>query len=167
MMRAFTASWRRGVAIVVLLGFLPLSTACFGSFSLTHKVYHFNKSVSPDKWIRWLVFLTLAILPVYALASLVDVLFANSVEFWTGSNPITRLEPQKVVGPNGEVATLTPVPNGGRLVVTEPSGSVHGVTLLRAQPGVVAAYDDAGRLLGRVVGLGSDSPRVEGLATAG
>jgi len=167
MMRSFTGTWRKAVAIAVLLGFLPFATACFGAFSLTRKVYQFNRSVSPDKWMRWLVFLAMNIIPIYAFATFIDVVFANSVEFWTGSNPIAKLEPRSVVGPNGEVATLTPVPNGGRLVVTEPSGAAHAVTLLREEPGVVAAYDDAGRLLGRVLGLGGDSPRIETLAAAG
>jgi hypothetical protein len=152
-------SWRKSVAVAVLLGLLPLTSACFGSFNLTRKAYQFNKSVSPDKWVRWLVFLVMS--PIYPLAGLVDVLFANSVEFWSGSNPITaKLEPRSVVGPNGEVASLIPIDNGARIVVTEPSGAVHEVTLLRERPGVVAAYDAEGTLVSRLVGLGSDSPQI-------
>jgi hypothetical protein len=162
---AFSASWRKGVAVAVLLGFLPLTSACFGSFNLTRKAYQFNKSVSPDKWVRWLVFLVMS--PIYPLAGLVDVLFANSVEFWSGSNPITaKLEPQTVVGPNGEVASLIPVENGARIVVTEPSGAVHSMTLLREAPGVVAAYDAEGTLVRRLIGLGTDQPRIVEVAAA-
>jgi len=165
MIGAFSGCWRKGIALAVLLGFLPVTSACFGSFNLTRKAYQFNKSVSPDKWVRWLVFLMMS--PIYPLASVVDVLFANCVEFWSGSNPITaQLEPRTVVGPNGEVASLVPVENGARIVVTEPSGVVHSMTLLREAPGVVAAYDEAGQLLGRVLGLGGDSPRIERLAEA-
>jgi len=163
-MLQLTGSWRRAVALAVLLGFLPFTSACFGSFNLTAKVYRFNKSVSPDKWLRWLTFLALNILPVYPLANLFDVLFANSVEFWTGSNPVAA-KVHTAVGPNGEVATLTPVANGGRLVVTEPSGAVHALTLLR-EGGGIAAYDDGGRLLGRVIGLGGDEPQLADLAAA-
>ena len=159
MIRAFSGSWRRAVAVTVLLGFLPFASACFGSFNLTRKAYQFNKSVSSDKWVRWLVFLVMS--PIYPLAGLVDVLFANSVEFWSGSNPITaQLEPQTVVGPNGEVASLIPVENGARIVVTEPSGAVHSMTLLREAPGVVAAYDAEGTLVRRLIGLGTDQPRI-------
>ncbi len=166
MMCAFTGSWRRGVAVAVLFAFLPFANACFGSFNLTRKAYHFNKSVSSDKWVRWLVFLAMS--PIYPLASVVDMLFANSVEFWSGNNPImVQLEPRTVIGPNGEVASLIPVENGARIVITEPSGTVHTATLLREEPGVVAAYDDRGQLLGRVLGLGSDAPRLERFAAAG
>jgi hypothetical protein len=167
MIAAFSGSWRKGVAVAVLLGFLPLTSACFGSFNLTRKVYQFNRSVSPDKWIRWLTFLAMTIIPFYAFATLVDVFFANCAEFWTGSNPITaKLEPQTVVGPNGEVANLVPVENGARIVVTERSGAVYSMTLLREAPGVVAAYDAEGTLVSRLVGLGTDHPQIVEVATA-
>ena len=161
MIAAFSGSWRRSVAIAVLIGFLPLTSACFGGFNLTRKVYKFNRSVSPDKWIRWLMFLALTIVPIYEFATLIDLLFANSVEFWTGSNPITaKLEPQSVVGPNGEVASLIPIENGARVVVTERTGAVHELTLLRGQPGVVAAYDAEGTLVSRLIGLGTENPQI-------
>jgi hypothetical protein len=164
-MTPFSAQWRKPVALAVLLGFLPFASACFGSFNLMRKAYQFNRGVSPDKWVRWLVFMVMS--PIYPLAGLVDVLFANSVEFWSGNNPITaRLEPQTVVGPNGEVASLIPLENGARIVVTEPSGAVHTATLLREAPGVVAAYDEQGRLVSRLVGLGSVEPRILDLAAA-
>ena len=38
MIAAFSGSWRKSVAVAVLLGFLPLTSACFGSFNLTRKV---------------------------------------------------------------------------------------------------------------------------------
>ena len=167
MSRSFRGAWHRSVAIAVLLAFLPLASACFGSFNLTRKVYQFNKSISPDKWLRWLTFLALNIMPVYPFASLVDVFFANAWEFWAGSNPITaRLEPQTVIGPNGEVASLVPIENGARIVITEPSGAVHTATLLREAPGVVAAYDAEGRLVQRLVGLDTDAPRLGDLTAA-
>jgi len=167
MTRPFRGAWHRGVAVAVLLAFTPLAGACFGSFNLTRKVYQFNKSVSPDKWLRWLTFLALNVLPVYPFASLVDVFFANAWEFWSGHNPVTaRLEPQTVIGPNGEVASLIPVENGARIVVTEPSGVVHSATLLREAPGVVAAYDEHGQFVRRLIGLDGDEPRLVDLAAA-
>lgn len=165
MTRTFPNAWRRSVAISVLLGFLPFASACFGSFNLTRKAYHFNRGVSADKWVRWLVFLVMS--PIYPLAGLVDMLFANSVEFWSGNNPINaQLEPRTVIGPNGEVASLIPVENGARIVITEPSGAVHTATLLREAPGVVAAYDGEGRLVSRMVGVGSAEPHLIDLAAA-
>lgn len=66
-------------AIVPLLG----STGCFGSFQLTRKFYAFNKNISPDKWVQELFFVATAFLvPVYGVASLIDVVFLNTMEFW-------------------------------------------------------------------------------------
>lgn len=167
MTRVLAGAWRRNTAAVVLFAFLPAAGGCFGSFNLTRKVYQFNKSVSPDKWLRWLMFLALNIMPVYPFASLVDIFFANAWEFWSGANPVTAsLEPQTVVGPNGEVASLIPVENGARIVVTEPSGAVHVTTLLREEGGAVAAYDEEGRLVARLVGLATGEPRLVDLAEA-
>jgi hypothetical protein len=63
------------------------SSGCFGSFSLTGMLYDWNGRVSDDKWVRWLVFLGLVILPVYKLLILADMLVLNTIEFWTGDNP--------------------------------------------------------------------------------
>jgi len=80
---------KRTIAALVLMGFLPVATTgCFGGFQLTRKVYSFNRDVSPDKWIRELVFLAMAIFPVYGAATFLDAVIFNSIEFWTGSNPV-------------------------------------------------------------------------------
>jgi Domain of unknown function (DUF3332) len=87
--RGTTSAMQRTIASLVLMTFLPLaSTGCFGGFQLTRKVYQFNKDISPDKWIRELAFLVMLVLPVYGFATLLDAIFLNSVEFWTGSNPV-------------------------------------------------------------------------------
>lgn len=159
MIGAFPGSWRRAVAAATLLGLLPLTSACFGSFNLTRRVYQFNKGVSADKWVRWLVFLGIS--PIYPVATVLDSFFANPIEFWSGSNPINAmLEPQTVVGPHGEVASLIPIENGARFVLTEPSGAVYSMTLLREARGVVAAYDANGTLVRRLVGLGTEHPQI-------
>ena len=81
--------FKRTIAAVVLAGFLPLSTTgCFGTFQLTRKVYKFNRDVSPDKWIQELTFLVMVVLPVYGFATFLDAVLFNSIEFWTGNNPV-------------------------------------------------------------------------------
>lgn len=163
----FSGSWRRTAALAVLLGFVPLAGGCFGSFHITRKVYNFNKSATPNKWVRWCLFMGMNIIPVYTSAVFADVVFANAVEFWTGSNPIVvKLEPQRAVGADGSVAQLIPVDGGARIVVTETNGAVHELTLLREAPGVVAVYDRDGTLVRRVSGLGGDEPQVVELAVA-
>jgi len=74
-----------------------LLAGCYGSFALTKKVHEWNGEVSPNKFVQWLVFLGLNVIPVYGIAVAVDVLVANTLEFWTGSNPVggtaTRVVP--------------------------------------------------------------------------
>jgi len=67
-------------------------TGCFGSFGATTALWKFNKGVSDNKWLQWLVFLGLSILPVYALFVLGDVIVINTIEFYTGKNPIASAQ---------------------------------------------------------------------------
>jgi len=64
------------------------ASGCFASFGATRALYHWNNSVSDSKWLKWLVFLVLIILPVYGLFILADVLVLNTIEFFSGKNPI-------------------------------------------------------------------------------
>jgi len=101
----------RTIAAVVLATFLPLATTgCFGTFQLTRKVYQFNRQISPDKWIQELAFLVMVILPVYGFATLFDAVLFNSVEFWTGQNPVLQADgaTQTIETEDGR-ATLTRV----------------------------------------------------------
>lgn len=61
---------------------------CFGSFNLTRKLYSWNDGVSKDKWIKEAVFLVLIWAPIYSLAGLGDAVIFNTIEFWSGENPI-------------------------------------------------------------------------------
>ncbi len=119
------ASLRRTATLAVAAAGLVVTSGCFGSFQLTRKVYSWNKSVSPDKWVQELVFLGLYIVPVYGLAGLADVVFANTVEFWTGTNPVASARTQR---PDG--ATLiqhgTTTSEGKTLTIEEVK---DGVTL--------------------------------------
>jgi hypothetical protein len=74
---------------VALTGACSLAlTGCFGSFGAVRALWEWNDELHPSKWVKWLVFLGLSIIPVYFLFALADALVLNSVEFWTGSNPI-------------------------------------------------------------------------------
>ncbi len=72
---------------IALLLVAVLLSGCTGSFRLTNKVYNFHRSMN-DKWMDELAFVVMAYLPVYAIAILGDAVIFNSIEFWTGNNPI-------------------------------------------------------------------------------
>lgn len=79
---------RKKRAIPVLLFLAFATSACFGSFALTSKLYNWNAS-HDDRWVRQGAFLvTGVLLPVYGIAALADAVLFNSIEFWTGENPV-------------------------------------------------------------------------------
>ncbi len=62
--------------------------SCIGSFALTNKVLSWNNQVG-SKFVNELVFFAFWILPVYEVTALADILVINSIEFWSGNNPMT------------------------------------------------------------------------------
>lgn len=79
-------------AIVAAIGIGMVSmTSCIGSFTLTNRVLAWNNHVG-NKFINELVFFGLWVLPVYEICCLADVLVLNSIEFWSGNNPMAKGE---------------------------------------------------------------------------
>ncbi len=65
----------------------PYLQGCYGGFTATKTVYKWNGTVG-DKWVNSIVMIALNIIPVYSIAGVADILILNTVEFWTGSNPL-------------------------------------------------------------------------------
>ena len=76
------------VALVLTLAGSMMFTSCIGSFQLSNKVLAWNKQVG-NKFVNELVFFAFWILPVYEITGIADVLVFNSIEFWSGSNPVS------------------------------------------------------------------------------
>ena len=91
---------------VVLSGSL-LFSSCVGSFGLFNRLSSWNQSVG-NKFVNELVFLAFNIVPVYGVAYLADALVINSIEFWSGSNPMANVgDVKKVKGENGNYLVKT------------------------------------------------------------
>ena len=81
------------VTSLVLVGFLTLSAACYGPFNLTRNVYHWNSNIKGsgevnEKWMKEIVFFGMIVIPVYMFSALLDAFVFNSIQFWSGDNPI-------------------------------------------------------------------------------
>ena len=76
-----------------------LFSSCIGSFGLTNKLLTWNRSID-SKFVNELVFIAFWIVPVYEISALADVLVINSIEFWTGSNPMAD-NVKHIKGENG------------------------------------------------------------------
>lgn len=87
------------VALIVTLASSLMFTSCIGSFRLTNKVLTWNKQVG-SKFVNELVFVAFWILPVYELSAIADLLVLNSIEFWSGNNPV-QASTKTIDGKNG------------------------------------------------------------------
>ena len=76
-------------------------SSCIGSFGLHNRILTWNEEIG-NKFVNELVFLALYIVPVYEICYFVDFLVINSIEFWSGENPMASAgEVRKVKGDNG------------------------------------------------------------------
>lgn len=74
------------IVLSVMISSLAFQS-CIGSFALTNKVLKWNRNVS-NKFVNELVFFAFWVLPVYEVTSIADLLVVNSIEFWSGNNPL-------------------------------------------------------------------------------
>lgn len=76
------------LAALTLLG---SAVGCIGKnhpFALFTGLHSWNKRASDNEWVNEVLFLALNIIPVYGLFLFADVLVFNSIDFWTGDNPV-------------------------------------------------------------------------------
>jgi len=76
--------------VTLALGVCLFATSCIGPNNAYNRVHSWNSRLSDSKFVNELAFLGLYIVPVYPLCMFGDYIVFNSVEFWTGSNPIDK-----------------------------------------------------------------------------
>jgi len=160
------------IASLLLVLFAFSNTACIGRMAMSGKVRKFNLEVVDGKWPREFVFLALYIIPVYPLMGAVDLIIVNSIEFWTGTNPVDGGERIAQVGDqryaaaeDGSEAISTLREDGSiDLEVRAADGTTYFMNVAR-EDGQVVARDEHGRRVarvdsetGQVVPLGADQP---------
>lgn len=108
------------VALILTLSASMMMTSCIGSFSLTNKLLNWNKTIS-NKFVNELVFFALWFVPVYEVASLADLVVLNSIEFWSGENPVACGK-RVIEGNDGRY--LVECDGKGYTITSENDGSV-------------------------------------------
>lgn len=99
------------MAATVLVCGSFLCSSCVGSFGLHSRLATWNQGIS-NKFVNELVYLACNIIPVYPVCYLADALVINSIEFWSGSNPMASIgDVKKVKGENGNYLVET-IENG-------------------------------------------------------
>lgn len=108
------------VGVALALAFSITSTSCLGSFALTNSLLDWNRQVG-SKVVNELVFFAFWVLPVYEVSALADALVLNSIEFWSGTNPMTA-STQRIEGANGNY--LVKCDATGYTITDELTGAV-------------------------------------------
>ena len=141
-------------ASILVAGLVLSNTACIGRMATSGRVGKFNLEVTESKWGREITFLALYLIPVYPLAGAIDLIIVNSIEFWTGTNPLNgepglaRFQTEKsgyAAAADGSEAISTLREDGSiDLEIRAADGSVHFMNVVRMD-GQVVARDSEGR----------------------
>jgi len=142
------------MTVVGLVAVLCLS-GCYGPFHLTRKLHQWNGQVG-DRWVNEFMFLLLAWVPVYGLTVLGDAVVFNSIEFWTGENPITSGEKhasttrtKHIIQRDAKaILTYTTSSNGAQLLVEQfQQGQEAESVRLQQVDGITVASNAEGKTL--------------------
>lgn len=96
------------IATATVLGSSILFSSCIGSFALSNKFLAWNKTID-SKFVNEVLFVIFT--PAYAVTMLADVLVLNSIEFWSGNNPVEAGIIKTVESENG-IYTVETLENG-------------------------------------------------------
>ena len=83
------------------------ASSCVGSFAMFNKLASWNKKATNSKFLNEIIFWVIA--PAYAFCSVADALVLNSIEFWTGDNPMAMKvgTTKQVMGQDGKYYAVT------------------------------------------------------------
>ena len=129
-------------------------SGCYGPFNLTRRLHAWNGHAG-SKWEQEFLFLLLVWAPVYGFTSLADAVLFNSLEFWTGNNPVTPPRASRVMKTKrftraGEEVVLTYVPTEDRAQLNVQQfreGQPAGTLRMEQRDGMTIGSDAEGHVL--------------------
>lgn len=105
---------KNSIMIVALLATSSLTQSCaVGSFSALNTVYRLNTNMTNNKYVNAIVSFVIYPFETY-VGGIIDLLILNTIEFWTGSNPLKPT--QLVKNRQGHACTVAPTANGGYII---------------------------------------------------
>ena len=137
---------KKGIAALVCAGMITL-TGCYGSNACFEKLHKWNGTLG-NKWLNSIVHFFLQIFGVYWIClGLIDGLVLNTIEFWTGSNPLAAGDSYFAPHPHGNSIAAVKNADGSMSVeLTSAAGEKASLTLQRDE-NVVRALDAEGNLV--------------------
>jgi Domain of unknown function (DUF3332) len=82
-----------------------VSTGCMGTAGLSGKLKKFNLEATENRWGREGIFFVLNVVWIYRICTILDLFIFNSIEFWSGTNPLNGKSPMVDV-PMSEVEKI-------------------------------------------------------------
>lgn len=86
--------------------------SCIGSFGLFNKMLSWNMTATNNKFLNELIFIIIS--PAYAICGTADLLVLNTIEFWSGENPLASNvgKTENVMGSDGKMYAVTTLKDG-------------------------------------------------------
>ena len=102
-------------------------SSCIGSFGLFNKVHDWNKDATGNKFLNELIFIVIS--PAYVLCGTADLLVLNTIEFWSGSNPLAENvgKTESIMGSDGKLYAVTTLKDGYE--IKDADGNVMNLQL--------------------------------------
>ena len=146
---------RRAVCGAVALTALVAGAGCYGPFKLTCKLHEWNGRATENRWANEAIFFVLAGVGVYSLCAFADAVVLNSIEWWSGRNPMDHgsTEKKKAEAPGRFVAgdeevAVSLAPEGDAVVVERfRAGAPAGNVRIERQGDSAVAKDAGGATL--------------------
>lgn len=105
------------VLMMMVTALAPSLGGCFGKFAITRKVYSLNASVH-DRYLRNVVTWAFILFPVYWVSGALDLFIFNTIEFWSGQNPVAEGERTFQYSRGDEQFNVRAVKNGDLITFT-------------------------------------------------
>ena len=147
---------KRLVFGLLSVGLILNIAGCYGPFNLTRRLYQWNGQVG-TKWEREFVFIIFVWAPVYEITALGDAIVFNSMEFWTGKNPVDPPSGRRSALPKtkriarGEAQaqlTFSEASTGPKLLIEQyVKGNAVGNLLIEQRDGATVGVDANGHVL--------------------
>ena len=136
---------KKGIITLLCAGMIVLS-GCYGKYACFNKLLAWNGSLG-NKWLNSIVHFAMNVIPVYGIAMFVDMLVLNTVEFWTGSNPLAAGDSYYEKDAQGNEILAVKNADGSMTVeMTTAAGEKATMTLQRDE-NVIRALDAEGNVV--------------------
>ena len=137
---------KKSIAALVCAGMITL-TGCYGSNALFEKIHKWNGTLG-NKWLNSIVHFFLMVIPVYPISlCFIDGLILNTVEFWTGYNPLAAGDSYFEQDAQGNSIAAVKNADGTMSVEVTTAAGEKANLMLQRDENVVRALDAEGNLV--------------------